>query len=186
MYAGLLNFSQLIVFGLAGLVVTFHAPDIMHSGVPPATTSMSFAAPPAMSDRDVGRSIAQRVGAPPHSGPPYIHRDESNRLVVDFYSVNGLVRATLVENANRVDIQTYRNSVWRFIDDAHTATIADRSPDGALRAWTWYIELSIWCLIVMCISGVWLAIASRWRFVWTRVALAAGCLAAVAFYFLER
>lgn len=186
MYAGLLNFSMLAIFGLAGLVVTFRAPDIMHSGLPPQTTSIDFTAPPELSDPQVGRLIAQRVGTPAHAGEPYVHRDESNRLAVDFYSVNGLVRATLHEESNRVEVQTYRNSVWRFIDNVHTATISDRSTDPAVRAWTWYIELAIWSLIAMCVSGIWLGVASRWRFAWTRIALVAGCVAFVAFYFLER
>ena len=186
MYAGLLNFSILVIFGMAGLVVTFHAPDIMHSGVPPRTSSLPFTAPRSVSDPEMGRLIAEHVGTPPHSGPPYVHRDGSNRLLVDFYSVNGLVRATLIESENRIELQTYRNSIWRFVDNVHAATIADRAADTALRAWTWYIEFSIWSLIAMCVTGVWLAVALRWSFTWTRAALAAGALMFAIFYVLER
>ncbi len=185
-YAGLLNFSMLIVFGLAGLVVTFKAPDIMHSGARPEIKTIAFTAPQSLSDKQVGESIASAVGRPPHAGEHYIHRDESNRLVVDWYTANGLVRAAYLEPEHRIEIQTWRNSIWRFFDNVHASTVADRSPDPVVRAWTWYIELSIWCLIGMCLSGIWLGVASRWRFTWTRISLAAGCAVFVIFFLLER
>lgn len=186
MYLGLLNFSMLAIFGIAGLVVTFEAPDIMHSGKPPQTTFLDFTAPSSFSDREVGSLIAARMGTPRHADKPYIHRGQANRLLVDFYSVDGLVRGTLLENTNRIEIETYRNSIWRFIDNAHTVTIADRSADPAVRAWSWYMEFAVWSLIAMCATGIWLGVASRWRFTWTRVALASGCVVFLAFYFLER
>jgi len=185
-YAGLLNFSMLVVFGLAGLVVTFKAPDIMHSGVRPATRTIDFTAPESLSDKQAGERIASAVGRPPHAGEPYIHRDDSNRLDVDWYTANGLVRAVYFGQEHRVEIQTWRNSIWRFFDNVHATTMADRSPDPVVRAWAWYIEVSIWSLIGMCLSGIWLGVASRWQFTWTRIALAAGCAVFAIFFLLER
>ena len=185
-YSGLLNFSLLMIFGLAGLVVTFKAPDIMHSGVRPETKSIDFTAPESLSDKQAGERIASAVGRPPHAGEPYIHRDDSNRLAVDWYTANGLVRAVYLEQEHRVEIQTRRNSIWRFFDNVHATTMADRSPDPVVRAWARYIEVSIWSLIGMCLSGIWLGVASRWRFTWTRIALAAGCAVFAIFFLLER
>jgi hypothetical protein len=185
MYLGLVNFSLLIVFGLAGLVVTAEAPDIFKQKQRPAVVVREFTAPPSASDRDVGRLLADTLQAP-HAGPPVIHRNAANQLVAEFYSVNGLVRATLLERERRVQIQTFRNSIWRFIDNAHATTIAEEGHGVALRAWAWYIELSIWSLIAMGLSGVWLGVAARWNFRWTRISLAAGCAAFAALYWLER
>jgi uncharacterized iron-regulated membrane protein len=185
-YAGLLNFSMLMVFGLAGLVVTFKAPDIMHSGIQPDTRTVAFTAPESLSDKQVGERIASVAGRPPRAGEHYIHRDDSNRLLVDWYTANGLVRAVYLEQEHRLEIQTWRNSIWRFFDNVHATTIADRSPDPVVRAWTWYIELSIWSLIGMCLSGIWLGVASRWRFTWARIALGAGCAVFAVFFLLER
>jgi hypothetical protein len=91
-----------------------------------------------------------------------------------------------LEQEHRLEIQTWRNSIWRFFDNVHATTIADRSPDPVVRAWTWYIELSIWSLIGMCLSGIWLGVASRWRFTWARIALGAGCAVFAVFFLLER
>lgn len=184
-YLGLINFSLLIVFGLAGLVVTAEAPDIFRQKDGPAVTSREFTAPPGASDRDVGQLLAETL-APAHSGQPVVRRNAANQLVAEFYSVNGLTRITLLESERRAQIQTYRNSIWRFIDNAHATTIGEQSRSGVVHAWAWYIELSIWSLVLMALSGVWLGVTARWKFRWTRVSLAAGCAAFVVLYWVAR
>jgi hypothetical protein len=184
-YLGLINFSLLMVFGLAGVIVTAEAPDIFRQKQGPALTSREFTAPPGASDREVAQILGQAL-APPHSGPPVVRRNSSNQLVADFYSVNGLTRVTLLESEQRAHVQTYRNSIWRFIDNAHATTIAEQSTSAAVHAWAWYIELSIWSLCLMALSGLWLGVTARWTFRWTRVSLAAGCAAFVVLYWVAR
>jgi hypothetical protein len=184
-YLGLLNFSLVAVFGLAGLVVTCEAPDIFRQKQGPSVEYREFAAPDSASDREVGELIASAV-SPAHAGPPVIRRDPTNQLVTDFYSTNGLVRVTLLRGERRIQVQTFRNSIWRFIDNAHATTIAERTGDGAVRAWAWYIEFSIWSLIAMAMSGMWLGLRTRWKYRWTRIAAAAGCLVFAVLYWLER
>ena len=184
-YAGLLNFTALTVFGLAGLVVTMDAPDIFKSGIPPGTITRDFTAPATASDKEVAAQIASLL-QPAHAGLPNIHRDTEHHLVADMYSVNGLVRATVLDKSSQLRVETYRNSIWRFFDNAHATTISEKTGDNAVHAWAWYIELSIWSLVAMTLSGVWLGVTSRWNFRWTRVSLAAGCAAFVALYWLER
>jgi hypothetical protein len=185
MYLGLVNFTLLILFGLAGLAVTAEAPDIFHQEGGPAVASREFTAPPGASDREVARLLAPLM-APPHSGPPVVRRNAANHLVTDFYSVNGLTRVTLIEHEHRAQVQTYRNSIWRFLDNAHATTLGERSQSAAVHVWAWYIELSIWSLAAMALTGAWLGVSTRWKFRWTRVSLAAGCAAFVLLYWLER
>ncbi|MDE3194737.1 MAG: PepSY domain-containing protein [Acidobacteriota bacterium] len=185
-YAGLLNFSILVVFGLAGLVVTFHAPDIFSSGSPPPSETRAITIPPSASDKDVGELVARELH-PAHAGPPYTHRDPAtHRLVIDFYSVNGLVRATVLDQSNQLRVETYRNSIWRFLDNVHATTIAEQSSDSAVHAWAWYIELSIWSLIFMAVSGAWLGLTERQRFRWTNISFAAGCAVFAAIWVLTK
>jgi len=184
-YLGLLNFSLLIVFGLAGLVVTMEAPDIFRQKQGPSVEFRDFTPEASASDREVGQALARTLD-PAHSGPPIVRRNAANQLVADFYSVNGLVRATLLEGEHRVQMQTFRNSIWRFIDNVHATTIAESSRDGAVHAWAWYIEFSIWSLIAMALSGVWLGVSGRWNFRWTWVSLAAGCAIFAVLYWLEK
>ncbi len=185
MYLGLLNFTFLILFGLAGLVVTAEAPDIFSQKRGPEAASRDFTAPPGASDREVAKLLAATI-APRHANEPLVRRNAANQLVADFYSVNGLTRVTLLESEHRAQIQTFRNSIWRFIDNAHATTIGERSESAAVHAWAWYIELSIWSLVAMALTGLWLGVTARWKFRWTRVALAAGGAAFLLFYWLER
>src|SRR5947207_12402008 len=99
-YLGLLNFTILLVFGLAGLVVTFEAPDIFKQKQGPAVETLDFTPAPNASDREVAQAIEGLI-APRHAGPPNIRRNGKNQLVADFYSVNGLVRTTLLENEHK-------------------------------------------------------------------------------------
>src|SRR5262245_57927308 len=104
LYLGLVNFSLLIVFGLAGLVVTFEAPDIFKQKQGPAVELLAFTPPPSASDREVGQLLANLL-QPAHAGPPVIRRNAANQLIAEFYSVNGMVRATLLESERRVQVQ---------------------------------------------------------------------------------
>ena len=184
-YLGLLNFTILLVFGLAGLVVTFEAPDIFKQKQGPAVETLDFTPAPNASDREVAQAIEGLI-APKHAEPPNIRRNGKNQLVADFYSINGLVRTTLLENEHKVEVQTYRNSIWRFFDNAHATTISEQSRSAVVGAWAAYIEFSIWSLVAMTLSGLWLGVTTRWNYRWTRVSLAAGCAAFLVFYWVER
>jgi len=180
MYAGLLNFTILCVFGLAGVIVTADAPDIFHAGNEPATAIVPFAAPSAASDKDVADLMVRQVG-PRHTGKPSIRRDAEHRLVADNYSVNGLVRLTLLEPQGQMKIETYRNSIWRFIDNAHATTLQESTTTWAPNAWAWYIEIAIWSLLLMALSGLWLGLVTRWNYWWTKAALIAGTISFALF-----
>ena len=184
-YAGLLNFSLLAVFGLAGLVVTFEAPDIFHSGKPPVDESVPFTTPLSASDKEVAGLIERQLH-PPNAGHPNAHRDAAHRIVADFYSANGLVRATLDEKAGSLRVETYKNSIWRFIDNVHATTVGEKTSAAAVRAWAWYIEISIWSLIFMVLTGVWLGLGERRRYLWTWISFADGAVAFATVYALER
>ena len=185
MYTGLLNFTILCVFGIAGLVVTADAPDIFHSATLPVVATLPFRAPGSASDQQVGELIRSRL-QPAHAGKPNIHRDAQHQLVADFYSVNGLVRATLLDAEGQLRVETRRNSIWRFFDNAHATTIQESAYDWAPIAWSWYIELSIWSLMLMALSGMWLGLASRWPFWWTKASLAAGTLMFAILYWVQK
>ncbi len=185
MYAGLLNFTILCLFGMAGLVVTAEAPDIFHAGNMPAVSSVPFRASPSASDKEVGAAIAEQL-QPRHSGHPNVRRNAAHQLVADFYSVNGLVRVTVLEAEGMLRVETLRNSIWRFFDNAHATTIQETARDWAPSVWAWYIEISIWSLIAMALTGLWLGLASRWNLWWTKASFVAGTLAFAVFYMVEK
>ena len=185
MYTGLLNFTILCVFGLAGLVATAEAPDIFKPGTMPIVTNLPFHAPGSASDRQVAELIREQL-QPAHAGRPVIRRDARHQLVADFYSVNGLVRTTLLEGEGQLRVETRRNSLWRFFDNAHATTIQHAPSGWAVGAWAWYIELSIWSLMLMALTGIWLGLTTRWPFWWTKASLVAGTVGFAIFYAVQK
>jgi hypothetical protein len=185
MYAGLFNFTILCLFGLAGLVVTAEAPDIFHGDNKPPVSTLPFTAPPSASDKEVAALIISQY-RPPKSATPNPRRNAQHQLVMDFYSVNGLVRMTLLESSNQLQVETYRNSIWRFFDNAHATTLQEQHQDWPVRAWAWYIEISIWSLLLMALTGTWLGLTSRWNFWWTKASFAAGTVAFAVFYMVQK
>jgi hypothetical protein len=81
-YAGLLNLSILVVFGIAGLTATFDSPE----ETPPAsvTQAYDFRAPENASDYDAALAAFQflkpALAEPP--GRPAVHRDAANNVAL--------------------------------------------------------------------------------------------------------
>ncbi|HEY1341572.1 MAG TPA: PepSY domain-containing protein [Bryobacteraceae bacterium] len=188
MYAGLLNLSILLVFGISGLLATVEPrPEARR---PPNSVSemRDFAVPPNLSDFDAA-TAAFRFLNPAATEAPYkndVRRDAANNLAFNLYSVNGVKVVTLLEKERRLRIESRRNSIWHFFDNMHATTPNSRTTDRLIRMWTWYTEFSIWSLIFMSITGVWLWLASRPGYFWARVSFLTGSGAFVLLYALTR
>jgi hypothetical protein len=161
MYAGLLNLSILLIFGISGLWATFEpAPDRVYEFV----------------------KLPMSVSLP----NPTVRRDGDNNLALDFYGVNGVRRAIVLEKENRIRIETRRTPLASFINGLHTTTINSRMTDWRIRYWTYYNEFSIWSLIGMSISGVYLWLASRPRYRPARFVFTLGCGSFILLYAVTR
>lgn len=185
MYAGLLNFSILIVFGIAGLVASVGAPDIFEHPTLHTITTQEFSPSPSASDKEVASAIAAalhiRVGEPPNS-----RRNAQHQLMVDFYDPNGLRRVTLIEMEHRLQVETLRNSIWRFFDNLHATTLRQGAAWSAERVWGWYIEIATLSMIWMIASGIWLGVGQRWNFRWTQFSAVLAVIAFGVLYWLEK
>lgn len=186
MYAGLLNFSILLVFGIAGLTATVHTP-----GTPRATsviTAIDFRPPANVGDYEAALAAFEFLQLP-MAAPPMrnaVRRDAANNVTFASYTPNGARIVTLLENEGRVRLDTRRESIWHFFDNLHGTTINNRETDLRIRLWTWYNEFAIWSLIFMSATGVYLWLASRPRYRWAQVSFAAGSGIFVLLYAISR
>src|SRR4030095_12990026 len=139
---------------VAGLAATVHAsrgPDRTFS----APEFRDFATSPGMTDRQVADAVYREL-QPPLSNPLpnfAIKRNSQGQLELDFYSVNGMQRATVLENERKLRIEKRHVDVWQYVNNLHTTTPGGRHEAAALRLWSYYVEFSIWSLILMSISG---------------------------------
>ena len=183
MYLGLLNLSILLVFGIAGLKATFHRPG-EPSRTPLAPVYTDFTAPASViDDKEMVEIIRRqlRIAAVGLNNK----RDANQNLSVNYYTQNGPRTVTYLEKENRLRIVDNPAPMLNFIDNLHGT--ANRHPaDWRVRLWSYYNEFSVWSLIAMAATGVYLWLCSRPAYRWAQLAFAAGSGAFLLLYFLSR
>jgi hypothetical protein len=186
-YAGLLSFSHLIVYGIAGLVATAQN-QLERPKIPGSVRYVPFSPPPSATDKQVAAEVYRTLQFPLARPIPdwFLRRTPENHLLLDFYNMNGIRRVVVLENEKRLRIEEIRNSFGLFLEDVHAATPADRDAPTLVRIWAAWNEFAMWCLIAFCISGVYLWLATRPRFYWAYIAGFGGFAAFAVLYELIR
>jgi hypothetical protein len=170
-YLGLLNFTIILIFGIAGLTASL---DNSFPGDPPAVvTERPFRMPTGLRDIQIGDLVYQTLRPPFVSPRLYpVFRNNKQELIVDFYSVSGMQHITVLPSANKLRIESHRKSFWQYMNRLHATT--GKPSDLKLRLWTYYVEFSIWSLLAMVSTGLYLWLASRRKFRWAGYSFAAG------------
>ncbi len=187
MFLGLLSWSILIVFGIAGLTATRRG-ERSSSETIPAVRMEDFTVAPNSTDQQVADAVWKKL-AVPYAAPPQqwaYHRDSDNRLAVNLWTPNGVFDATVLEKEARLRIETQRSNLAEFLNSLHTLTINADMPGWPIRLWTYYNEFAIWTLLAMALTGVALWLSSRPRFRLAQVAFLSACGLFAALYFLTR
>src|SRR6185437_9859166 len=127
MYAGLLNFTILMVFGVAGIRATLQTP---RQGATEVETRQ-FRVPPNLDDFQAAQAAFQFVNAPLSQPPTQrnVHRDGQNDVTFDMGTINGPRTVTLIETQDELRIETHRNRLSAFIDNMHATTMNTTNPD---------------------------------------------------------
>ena len=187
MYAGLLNLSILLIFGIAGLSATFEPAPDQRKRPDPDVEFRDFTIPAGLDDKAAADRVYEFLHLPLTSPlPKYaIRRNAANDLELNFYTANGVRRAVVLEKEHRIRLETQHVTLANYLNGLHTMTMNSRSTDWRVRWWT-YNEFSIWSLIGMSISGVYLWLASRPRYSPARWTFALGCGAFILLYALTR
>lgn len=161
MYIGLLNFSNLMVFGVAGLAATFQGGPQRREAAEPVRYE-NFTPPPGATDRQIADLVFARFRLP--LADPFadwaIHRDPAGNLPLEFWTVNGTRKVVYLPQENRVQIETVPRGLPFFLDDIHTVTEL-KQKDWRMRLWAYYNQFAIWSLLAMAVTGVYLWLASR-------------------------
>jgi hypothetical protein len=134
-YAGLLTFAQLMLYGIAGLVATAQT-AAERAKVPHAIRYVPFRVTPSATDKQVADDVYRTLQLPLTRPMPgwFLRRTPENDLLLDFYNINGIWRVVVLERENRLRIEEIRNALGIFLGDAHAATTGDvpRARKGVL------------------------------------------------------
>jgi hypothetical protein len=185
-YAGLLVFTQLIVYGIAGLVATFGGFE--RSKAPSSVGYVPFTVPPSSTDKEVAALVYRTLSLPMTRPIPdwFLRRTPDHHLLLDFYNLNGIRRVVVLEDQARLRIEDIHHNTWIFLEDVHAATPADEGAPRLVRIWSFWNEAGIWMLLLFCASGVWQWLALRPRFYWAWAALACGAVSFAALWAIFR
>jgi hypothetical protein len=174
-YAGLLTFAQLALYGMAGLVATFQhgaeRPKIVRG-----VRHEPFEVPASATDKEVAARVYETLKLPLTRPMPdwFLRRTPENDLLLDFYNINGIWRVVVLERERRLRIEEIRNSGWLFLSDVHASTTGDTGAPRLVRVWAMYNEAAMWCLLAFCASGVYLWLGAQPRAWWTWASLTLG------------
>ncbi|PYT30566.1 MAG: hypothetical protein DMG57_07880 [Acidobacteria bacterium] len=187
MYIGLLNFCNILVFGIAGLAATFHWGQGRKPAFIAPVRYENFTAPPGLTDKQIADQIFNKLHLP-LTGPVSawdVHRDADGNMPLDFYTAAGIHRVVYLPKENRLKIEDTRSSLWFFLDDVHTVTDLDQL-DWRMRWWAYYNNFALWSLSGMAISGTYLWLSSRLGYRIARYSFAGGTAVFIALYILTR
>jgi len=144
-YAGLLTFSQLMLYGIAGLVATAQT-AAERPKVPHAVRYVPFTVQPGTTDRQVADDIYNTLHLPLTRPMPgwFLRRTPENDLLLDFYNINGIWRVVVLEREGRLRIEEIRNRLGLFLGDMHAVTIGDDEAPRLVRVWAvWWAWASL-------------------------------------------
>jgi hypothetical protein len=186
-YAGLLTFAQLMLYGIAGLVATVQT-AAERPKVPHTIRYVPFTVTPSATDKQVADGVYRTLQLPLTRPMPgwFLRRTPENDLLLDFYNINGIWRVVVLERENRLRIEEIRNGLGIFLGDAHAATTGDDEAPPLVRAWAFYNEFAMWCLLAFCGSGVYLWLTAQARSWWAWASLATGTLSFAALWMAFR
>ena len=180
-------FSQLILYGVAGLVATVQL-TAERPKVARTVRHVPFSVTPGSTDKQVADDVFRALHLPLTRPMPgwFLRRTPENDLLLDFYNINGIWRVVVLEREGRLRIEQIRNSLGLFLGDMHATTAGDDEAPRLLRIWGLYNEFAMWCLLAFCASGVYLWLSAQPRSWWAWASLASGTIAFVALWVLFR
>jgi hypothetical protein len=184
MYTGLLNFTVLTIFGIIGIVATV-LPNPSQREKPEATVqTRDFQLPGGMDDRQLADYIQASLDLPLTGPAPEwaLGRDRQNRLRFRLGTPARFYEILVLENQNKIQITTQPYDVWQYLFHLHELTPGWAQPELRTQLWAWYMEFSIWSLMLMSLSGVYLWLATRPKYRWAQASFAVGSAIFVIFY----
>ncbi len=183
-WIGLFNLTVLIVFAVTGIAVTF--PTAGHDA--PEARLLPYEAPGGFTDKQVADDLFEKLQLPLTGPVPSwaVSRNDQNVLVLDFHGPNGPHRVTVLEKEKRVRIEHAKNGIGEFMNGMHSKTLYGSQPDLRVRLWALYIDLSIFSLMFMAVTGTWLWLTSRPRLWWAQASFGVGAGLFVALWIATR
>jgi len=187
MYAGLLSFAALTVWGVAGIHgALLPPPGEYRPPEPSQSREIAYEAPGNLDDPELARIIFEELALPLGTDFYNIHRDDASNLAFYVFTVNGRRDVTYFEERQTVRVVYRQNPLAGFLSGMHTRHSRRTPPELAPRLWAYYNEISTWAFLFMTVSGVYMWIATRPGMRWAQLTFAGSALIFIALWVASR
>lgn len=175
-YSGLLSYAGFTVWGIVGIWASFLPPPSERQPGMPSSRVVEFRVNGTETDQEVADRMIVASGLQ-HVGPGRRpRRDSQERLEVRYYTPNGVRRIVLLEDRGQIRIEQANTKLGEYLNIMHMQTVARQNPGWNMALWGAYNEFSLWAVLFMTASGVYMWLATRpgmrWA-VWTAGAASA-------------
>ena len=162
MYAGLLSFMALVVWGVTGIQAVF-LPGPGEWQPPPISSQKEFPFEGAgnLDDKTLAKAVFQGAALTMVGGYYNVHRDDAGNLAFLAYSANGQRELTYLEKERRVRVVFRDSGLGDFLSNMHAGHSRRGAPDTSSRLWGYYNEFSTWAFLFMVLSGIYMWVATR-------------------------
>lgn len=185
-YAGLLSFMGFSVWGVVGIWAALMPGPGERVRPEPEVSVVDFQVDGSAADQEVIDAMIRASGLPfiqPGRKPA---RDPQGRLIVRYLTPNGTRRILLLEKENKIRIEQTPSPLMGFLNLMHMQTVLHHNPGWEVRMWGFYNEFSMWAVIFMTVSGLYMWIATRPGLGWALWTFGIASAAFVALYFALR
>jgi hypothetical protein len=187
-YAGLLSFTLLLVYGIAGLTATIRkGSEGSAPGFGPPRFE-SFALPPGADKQQVASLVYDHLKPGLVERPPadMVEADGDGNPRLDFWSVNGVERVTVLAQEGRLRIEGKPSDLADFLSALHATLTGYPTSFPLLRGWGVYNHFGLICMLFLTLSGAYLWQSSRPPYAPARMLVSEGSLVFALIYMLLR
>lgn len=186
-WVGLLACIAMLDFGAAGLATAWHRTPWSGGGW--SERRIPFEVPETADDPRVAELVRQQLRIP-FSRPldeGSLQRDAEGRLTFTFFTVNADHKVTVLPGTGELSVRTRTTGPLDYLSRMHALTPHhEQTGDWRLVAWSWFVELTIYAVLLLPLTGVYLWLVARRDDRWALLSFAAGVGSFVAFWLMVR
>lgn len=187
MYAGLLAFTSMVVWGITGIEAVFlpmpgeyQPPDVS------SVEEIPFEAPGDLDDKALAKHVYNSIELPLRGGHYNIHRDDDGNVTFYVFSYNGRRDIHILEADDKLRIEYRRRPLTGFLSSMHASHSGRGPKELQARLWAFYNEVSLYAFVFMTFSGVYLWLATRPRMLWAQLIFGASVVTAAGLWIATR
>jgi hypothetical protein len=187
-YAGLLSFTLLLVYGIAGLTATIRkGSEGSAPGFGPPRFE-NFALPPGADTQQISDLVYGHIKPALVERLPadMVETDGDGNPRLDFWSINGVERVTVLAREGRLRIERKPSDLADFLSALHATLTGYPTSFPLIRIWGEYNHFGLICLLFLALSGAYLWLSSRPRYAPARMLVSEGCVVFALIYMLLR